>query len=333
MILIELKGVSVKHGSKYAVQNINLSIRKGQIVGIIGKSGSGKTTILRAIAGFQKNNEGIIKIKGINIQNIDPGERGVGYIFQNYTLFPHMNVYENIAFGLKVKKLHKTNIDVEVNEISRFLNISHLLKEYPYQLSGGEQQRVAIARSLILHPDILMFDESFSSLDYNLKIELLDQIRKINIATNTTIVYVTHDQADCFGLCDEIVFVENGHIIEISKAKDIINSPKTNELASFTGIYQVLDSHLIKNITSSNYQFLSNTKYYIRKNKLSLIRHDSQDLATTGIISGISLKGLYTVVKLKVKDQEIEFIIYQDEKIIVGDKATLYFNSSELIKI
>jgi len=333
MIVIELKDVSVKYGSKYAIQNINLNIQKGQIVGIIGKSGSGKTTILKTIAGFQKNTEGTIKIKGINVQNIDPGERGVGYIFQNYTLFPHMDVYDNISFGLKVNKVDKTNIDEKVNEISKFLGIQRLLEEYPHQLSGGEQQRVAIARSLVLQPDILMFDEAFSSLDYNLKIELLDQIKKINRATNTTILYVTHDQVDCFGLCDKIVFVENGHIIETSKTKDILNSPKTNELALFTGIYQILDSELIKNITSNNYRFSPNTKYYIRKDKLSLIKQDNEDLSLTGKISNISLKGLYTTVKLNIEKRELEFIIYKDEKIVVGDMATVYFNSNELINI
>lgn len=332
MTVIELKGVFVKYGTKYALQDINLVIEAGSIVGIIGHSGSGKTTILRVIAGFQNYNKGSVEIFGKDRKNAEPSERGVGYIFQNYTLFPHLSVFENIAFGLKTRKTDNNDIKSKVADITSFLNIQNLVGKYPHQLSGGEQQRVAIARSMILEPKILLLDESFSSLDYNLKIELLNQLKRINKERGITIIYVTHDQTDCFGLCDRVVVVNSGAIIESDQTINILNFPKTKEVASFIGIYQEINNKIIKNIVSKKYKFSAKKIYYIKKNKFYQTGHISHDLSISGTISEVANKSLYYLIKVNInKECILEFVSYKDETLKPGNTITLYFSSNDLI--
>lgn len=332
MTAIELKNITVKHGSKYVIRDINLKVEEGCIVGIIGHSGSGKTTLLRVISGFENSRGGNVIIYGTDMKNVEPAERGVGYIFQNYTLFPHLSVFENISFGLNVRKIKKGDIQKRVNDVTGFLNIQSLLSKYPHQLSGGEQQRVAIARSIILEPKILLLDESFSSLDYNLKVELLNQLKRINKEMGTTILYVTHDQTDCFGLCDRIIVVENGKIVEENQTVNIINAPNTKEVASFIGFYQALDNHIVTNIVSNNYHFSSGKIYYIKKNKISLTNSESQDLSISGIVSEIINQSLYYLVKVNIEKKSIlEFVTYKKINIEPESKITLFFNSKDLL--
>ncbi len=332
MTAIELKDITVKHGPKYVIRDINLKVEEGCIVGIIGHSGSGKTTLLRVISGFENSKSGDVTIYGTDMRNVEPAERGVGYIFQNYTLFPHLSVFENISFGLNVRKIKKGDIQKRVNDVTGFLNIQNLLSKYPHQLSGGEQQRVAIARSIILEPKILLLDESFSSLDYNLKVELLNQLKRINKEMGTTILYVTHDQTDCFGLCDRIIVVENGKIVEENKTVNIISAPNTKEVASFIGFYQALDNNIVTNIVSNNYRFLSRKIYYIKKNKISLTNSESQDLSVSGTVSEIINQSLYYLVKVNIEKKSIlEFVTYREINIEIGSEITLFFNSKDLL--
>lgn len=329
--MLELIGVSVKFTSRYVLKDINLTISKGQIVGIIGRSGSGKTTVLRTISGFQKPASGVVKIDGIDVCKMEPGDRGVGYIFQNYTLFPHMDIFHNIAFGLSVRKVEKNELKKRVENISWLLGIQHLLENYPHQISGGEQQRVAIARSLVLSPKILLFDESFTDLDYNLKIELFEQVRKINKRLGTTIIFVTHDQSDCFLFCDQIVLMEDGRIVELNTTKSLIDSPKTIHAAEFTGIYQILESKLCKELLSGNNKKLTNPKYYVKKTIFHLNRKSDDDLSISGKILMAIPNGFYTTVRLLQNKKTIEFVTPENLMFNVGDKITLYFNKQDVL--
>lgn len=332
MTAIELKNITVKRGARYIIKDINLVIKDGSITGLIGHSGSGKTTLLRVIAGFENNNVGKVIIYGLDMTSVEPANRGVGYIFQNYTLFPHLSVFENIAFGLNVRKIPKDEIKKRVNHVTGFLNIQNLLAKFPVQLSGGEQQRVAIARSIILEPKILLFDESFSSLDYNLKIELLGQLKRINKEMGTTILYVTHDQTDCFGLCDRIIVVEQGKIIEENQTNNLLNAPNTKQAANFVGLYQVLTKHIVANINSNGYKFASEKIYYIKKNKFSLIDSNSYDLSIVGTILEVINQGLYFLIRMNIeKSATIEFISDNNDLLKQGSKITLFFSSKDLI--
>lgn len=329
---IELRNVSVRYGTRYVIRDINLAIVEGSIVGIIGHSGSGKTTLLRVIAGFEKSDNGNVTIYGKDMKDVEPAERGVGYIFQNYTLFPHLSVFDNVAFGLKSRKVGKSDIQEKVDHVTGFLNIRNLLAKYPHQLSGGEQQRVAIARSMVLGPKILLLDESFSNLDYNLKIELLNQLKRINKDIGTTILYVTHDQTDCFGLCDKIVVVKDGIIVEADQTINIINSPRTKEVASFVGIYQALDANVVARIISNNYDFSSSKTYYIKKNRISLVNFGSQDLSVSGAVTEIVDKSFYHLVKVTIAmGSTVELVMYSKEHIEPGDQIKLFMNSQDLI--
>jgi len=329
--MLELINVSVKFASRYAVKDINFFVSKGQIVGIIGRSGSGKTTVLRTISGFQKPASGIVKIDGIDVCKMEPGDRGVGYIFQNYTLFPHMDIFHNIAFGLSVRRVEKNELKKRVENISRLLGIQQLLESYPHQISGGEQQRVAIARSLILNPKILLFDESFTNLDYNLKIELLEQVRNINKRLGTTIIFVTHDQSDCFWLCDKIILIEDGRIVELNTTKSLIDSPNTIHAAKFTGIYQILEGNFRKELLSSNNKKMNKPKYYIRKNLFRLSRNSDDDLSISGKFLRSIPNGFYTTVRLLQNKKTIEFVTLENVLFNIGDKITLYFNQKDVL--
>ena len=264
--MIKLDNVSINYGKYQAVKNISLEIQGGEFYTILGDSGSGKTTILRGIAGLEKISSGDIWFDNKNVTNLDIEERKVGFIFQNYTLFPNMNVYENIAFGLKNKKNKKEEIKEKVYKIARTMQIDSILYKMPYQLSGGQQQRVAIARALVLKPRILLLDEPFSNLDKKLKIQLIDEVYKLNRQTKTTILYVTHDQNESFGYSNKIVIIKNGEIQQVDSPMNIYNKPSTEYVAEFFGKNKI-DKKLIKKL---NFKLDENKNYFIKKEDIGI---------------------------------------------------------------
>ena len=264
--MIKLDNVSINYGKYQAVKNISLEIQGGEFYTILGDSGSGKTTILRGIAGLDKISSGDIWFDNKNVTNLDIEERKVGFIFQNYTLFPNMNVYENIAFGLKNKKNKKEEIKEKVYKIARTMQIDSILYKMPYQLSGGQQQRVAIARALVLKPRILLLDEPFSNLDKKLKIQLIDEVYKLNRQTKTTILYVTHDQNESFGYSNKIVIMKNGEIQQVDSPMNIYNKPSTEYVAEFFGKNKI-DKKLIKKL---NFKLDENKNYFIKKEDIGI---------------------------------------------------------------
>lgn len=264
--MIKLDNVSINYGKYQAVKNISLEIKEGEFYTILGDSGSGKTTILRGIAGFEKINDGEIWFGNKNVTNLDVEERKVGFIFQNYTLFPNMNVFKNIAFGLKNNKNMKEDIKEKVYEMAKALRIDSVLDKMPYELSGGQQQRVAIARALVLNPEILLLDEPFSNLDKKLKGQLIEEVYKLNRETKTTILYVTHDQNESFGYSNKIVIMKDGEIQQVDTPVNIYNKPSTEYVADFFGKNK-LDKRLIKRL---NLNLDENKTYYINKEDIKI---------------------------------------------------------------
>jgi len=215
MPIISLKNITKTFNKIPTLNNISLEIAKGKITCLLGDSGSGKTTILRLIAGLEKANEGEVFIADRLVNKdkkllVPPAKREIGFIFQDLALWSHMSLYENIAFGLKVKK--SQNIEQKVVEILDFFGIAEYKESYPNQISGGQQQLVAIARSLVLKPKILLMDEPLANLDIHLKQKMRNQIKALRDSFNITIVYVTHDHEEAYALADEIFMVENGNI-------------------------------------------------------------------------------------------------------------------------
>lgn len=244
--IIEVKGVSKFFGEKTALDNINLSIKKGEFVTILGPSGCGKTTLLRLIAGFQTASEGVICISGKEITQTPPHKRPVNTVFQKYALFPHLNVYDNIAFGLKLKKLPK---DVVLKKVKAALKMVGMT-DYEYRdvnsLSGGQQQRVAIARAIVNEPEVLLLDEPLAALDLKMRKDMQMELKEMHKSLGITFVYVTHDQEEALTLSDTIVVMSEGRIQQIGTPTDIYNEPINSFVADFIGESNILNGVMVK---------------------------------------------------------------------------------------
>lgn len=244
--IIEVKGVSKFFGEKTALDNINLSIKKGEFVTILGPSGCGKTTLLRLIAGFQTASEGVIRIAGKEITQTPPHKRPVNTVFQKYALFPHLNVYDNIAFGLKLKKMPKDTVLKKVKAALKMVGMT----DYEYRdvnsLSGGQQQRVAIARAIVNEPEVLLLDEPLAALDLKMRKDMQMELKEMHKTLGITFVYVTHDQEEALTLSDTIVVMSEGRIQQIGTPTDIYNEPINSFVADFIGESNILNGVMVK---------------------------------------------------------------------------------------
>ena len=222
-------------GEVTAVDNVTLNIAKGELVTLLGPSGCGKTTTLRMIAGFEFPSDGDIHLDGKEINNLPPHKRDMSMVFQSYAIFPHLNVYENVAYGLKVARLPKKEIEERVAKTLELVELGGYEKRAPNQLSGGQQQRVALARALIMEPKVLLMDEPLSNLDAKLREQMRNEIRRIQQMINITSVYVTHDQVEAMTISDRIVIMNEGRIEQIGTPVEIYRHPKSRFVADFIG--------------------------------------------------------------------------------------------------
>lgn len=235
MSYLEIKNISKKFNKLNVLKGIDISINKGEFISFLGPSGCGKTTLLRIIAGLENQDNGEIIIDGKDVSKLDPSKRKVGIVFQNYALFPNLNVYENIAYGLKNKKLSKREIDEEVKKMVDLVGLEECISKYPFEISGGQQQRVALARSLVLKPDILLLDEPLSALDAKVRENLRDEIKSLQRKLNITTIMVTHDQEEAIIISDRIIVFNSGNIMQEGTPKEIYYSPKNHFTANFVG--------------------------------------------------------------------------------------------------
>ena len=234
--MIELKDIVVKFGDFEALHNINVNVKEGEFFTFLGPSGCGKTTTLRTITGFIEPVSGTVSVNNQDITHVPIEKRNIGIVFQSYALFPTMTVYDNIAFGLKLKKLKKPEIDQKVREIARKVDLSdEQLKKAVSQLSGGQQQRVAIARALVTGPSIICMDEPLSNLDARLRLQTREEIRRIQKETKITTVFVTHDQEEAMSISDMIVVMKSGVVQQIGKPQDVYDNPANLFVANFLG--------------------------------------------------------------------------------------------------
>ena len=235
MTKLELKNISFSFGDTAAINDISLTVEEGSFTTLLGPSGCGKTTLLRLISGFLEPSSGEILIDGVNQAGIEVNERKVGMVFQDYALFPHLSVSQNIAYGLKIQKFSKSEIESKVSEIAKALGIEDLLARFPNELSGGQQQRVALARALILKPKILLMDEPLSSLDTKLRTKVREELKEIQQKLKITTVYVTHDQEEALSLSTKIAVIDNGKLLQEGSPKEIYFEPKNAFVADFVG--------------------------------------------------------------------------------------------------
>ena len=235
MNYIQLKDVSKYWGTTKAVENLNIEIKKGEFVIFLGPSGCGKSTTLRLIAGLEEVSSGQIEIDGMNVNNTDPANRNVSMVFQSYALFPHLNVAENIIFGLKVRKVEKNERNARLVKVAEIVGLEDLLKRKPSELSGGQRQRVALARAIISDNPICLMDEPLSNLDAKLRHQMRVEIRELQKKLGITMIYVTHDQTEAMSMADKIVLMNEGHIVQQGKPKELFENPSHMFTAKFLG--------------------------------------------------------------------------------------------------
>ena len=239
---VRLEGVSKSYGSVRAVDDLSLSIELGESIALLGPSGCGKTTTLNLVAGFLVPDSGVIRIAGRDVTGIPPNKRKLGMVFQSYALFPHMTVGDNVAFGLRLRRVKKEEQQQRVEEALEMVRLGGLSDRYPRQLSGGQQQRVSLARALVVNPDIMLFDEPLSNLDAKLREEMRTELLEIQERVKITSIYVTHDQDEALALADRVAVMNEGRIEQIGTPNEVYETPSTAFVAKFLGESNVLQA-------------------------------------------------------------------------------------------
>jgi spermidine/putrescine ABC transporter ATP-binding subunit len=252
---IQLQDLVKRFGTLEAASHVSLKIHDGELFTLLGPSGCGKTTILRLIGGFHKPDGGEIYFDGKPVSSMPPYERNIGMVFQNYALWPHMTISNNITYGLKLKKIPKAEIAEKVSHVLKLVNLTGLERRYPGQLSGGQQQRVALARALVLNPDVLLLDEPLSNLDAKIRVQVRAEIRKLQKELGITTIYVTHDQEEALTLSDRIAVINLGKILQIGSPRDLYERPENPFVADFIGI---------NNLISGDVQEINSTEKWMK---------------------------------------------------------------------
>lgn len=243
---VKLENVSKMFGSTVGVENVDIDVKPGEFFTFLGPSGCGKTTTLRMIAGFYYPSNGKILFDNRDVTTLQPNKRNIGMVFQNYALFPHMTVFENISFGLEVRKFSKTLIKEKVERVQKLVHLEKYGMRKINELSGGQQQRVALARALVIEPDILLLDEPLSNLDAKLREETRIEIKRLQAELGVTTIYVTHDQTEAMTMSDRIMVMKEGVVQQIGTPQDIYNKPSNHFVASFIGESNVIDAEVIE---------------------------------------------------------------------------------------
>ncbi|MGO4736624.1 ABC transporter ATP-binding protein [Bosea sp. 2KB_26] len=227
--------VAKQFGNAVALQEISFTVEDGEFVALLGPSGCGKTTLLRIIAGLEVQSSGKVMIGERDVSSLKPAQRGLAMVFQNYAVFPHMTVFENVAFGLRMKGADQARVEAKVRKAAELLHIEQYLERFPAKLSGGQRQRVAVARALAVEPAVLLMDEPLSNLDALLRLEMRAELRSVLREAGTTTIYVTHDQTEAMGLADRIAVMQGGHIVQIGAPTEVYSRPATRFVGGFVG--------------------------------------------------------------------------------------------------
>ncbi len=307
--MIQLTDIIVKFGDFEALHNINVHVKEGEFFTFLGPSGCGKTTTLRTITGFIEPVSGTVKMQGQDITHVPIEKRNIGIVFQSYALFPTMTVHDNIAFGLKIKKMDKKTIEEKVNTIARKVDLSdEQLKKAVSQLSGGQQQRVAIARALVTEPAIICMDEPLSNLDAKLRVQLRNELKKMQRDFGITTIYVTHDQEEALTLSDRIAVFNKGYIEQIGTPNEVYNHSQTEFVANFIGDINPLSGQIVKGLglEESRHHFVRLERVRVNRPK------DEGEFQAQGKIENREYYGLYIKYYIDIAGQTIKVIEKND---------------------
>lgn len=337
--MIELKNLQVKYDDFVAINDINLSIKEGEFFTLLGPSGCGKTTTLRTIAGFLNPSQGNIVIDERDVTTVPVEKRGLGMVFQSYALFPTMTVYDNIAYGLRVDKLPKEQVDQRVKELAKLVELSHdQLQKNVSALSGGQQQRVAIARALAKNPKIVLFDEPLSNLDAKLRKQLRVELKRIQRETDMTAIYVTHDQEEALVMSDHIAVFNNGRIDQIGTPKEIYEQSKTEFVCNFIGDANLIGKELMSLINTQSNQRLFDLekRHYIREEKVKLWRapKDKNSIELKAKVLNEYFYGTFSTYVCQVEDTILTTIEKKDgnRTMVQDQELMLYIDPNDILE-
>ena len=309
-MFLDIKNLSKRYDKKSAIENINIELEKGKILCILGPSGCGKSTILKSIGGFLNLDTGSIILDGKEISKLDAADREVATVFQSYALFPNMNVIENVSYGLKFRYKDKRKIRELALEMIEKVGLEGYEKKEISSLSGGEQQRVAFARSLVIRPKLLLLDEPFSNLDAKLRVQMQAQIKKLQREFNISMIFVTHDQAEAFSIADKIILMNKGNIIQVDTPIDLYNTPKDRFSLEFIGKANIYGDK------------------YIRPEMIEILKDGEE-----AIVKNISFKG--DIIDLAVDTKEVKGlkiqILNRKQNYNIGDKIYIKYEMEDLL--
>lgn len=307
-MFLNIKDLTKKYNNIEAVKGISFSVREKEIICILGPSGCGKTTVLQSIGGFVDIDNGEIILDGNNIENLEPEERAIATVFQSYGLFPHKTVIENIIYGLKFRRYKKKDALAEGMKMLEILNLKGYENKRVTQLSGGEQQRVALGRALIVKPKLLLLDEPFSNLDTKLRVSMREELLRIRDVFNITMIFVTHDQEDAFSIADRIILMNKGRIEQIDTARNIYLNPKTEFVLNFIGSANV------------------NNGLFIRPEAISITQNGEE-----AIVVGKTFKGSFIEYIIKHKNNRYKMVrLNNEEEFQVNDKIYIEMEMREI---
>lgn len=331
-----------------AVKDFHLQVEPGEFVVLVGPSGCGKSTTLRMVAGLETISEGELRIEGKRINEVEPKDRDIAMVFQNYALYPHMNVYENMAFGLKLRKISKSEIDKKVREAATILGLSELLDKKPKSLSGGQRQRVALGRAIVRDAKLFLMDEPLSNLDAKLRVQMRSEITKLHYRLNTTTLYVTHDQTEAMTMASRLVVMKDGVIQQIGTPRQVYDTPENVFVGGFIGSPAM---NFLRGKVVGDYFEIGKEKIRVPDQKLAILKE--QNYVNGDIILGIrpedindnfdvnaidsdnnisatvqvsELTGAETIIYATVEDQQFVGKIHPDADITMGQQLNLNFN-------
>ena len=348
MAFLTLTNIEKSFGAVKVVHDFDMSIDKGEFVSFLGPSGCGKTTILRMVAGFETPSGGTITIDGKDQSRLKPNQRNIGMVFQAYALFPNMNVFDNVAFGLKVAGKPRDEIQARVTEMLKLIHLEHLADRYPYQMSGGQQQRVALARALAPKPQVLLLDEPLSALDAKIRVSLREEIRHIQRQLGITTIFVTHDQEEALSISDRVVVMNAGRADQIGTPFEIYNRPATRFVASFVGTLNLIEAKVVdaqKSTVAIGDQMIvlgekidlaagSAVQLAMRPEAGSILPGATGNTTLTGQVVSSHFLGSVIRTRMDVAGNTVSLDMFNDPNMAppaIGDIVSLKIDSADLI--
>ncbi|MEM1509591.1 MAG: ABC transporter ATP-binding protein [Thermofilaceae archaeon] len=344
MTRVDLKGVSKKFENIIAADNVTLSIEHSELFTLLGPSGCGKTTTLRIIAGFELPDSGYVTFDGEDVTFKKPSERGCAMVFQNYALWPHMTVFENVAYGLKVRGAASSEIRRRVNEVLKLVGLEGLENRYPLQLSGGQQQRVALARALVVEPKVLLMDEPLSNLDAKLRLRMREELKRLQKRLGITTIYVTHDQEEAMSISDRVAVMNKGRILQVGTPIEVYSKPLNLFIATFIGRGSLLKGRVdgkqldrVKLVTSNGLQLEGITVGEVGDEAIAVLRPEDFSLTPIsganqieGRVELVMFLGTYKQLRVNANGDRVIAYIDPEEKVDEGAPIKLYIRSEDV---